>query len=226
MWLAAEEGYDGGHLQISVDGGPFHLLPASALTTAYNSTVVSGLIHQPGYTGTDTLNSWRRVRANLAAYAGRTVQFRFVFGSDIFENGAGWFIDDFAVRAGPGHQPRRRLRPIAHEGGADGRFTLLVNPSAPEARTINYTIGGSAVPGASYAALSGSANVEPGANALQLPISAINDNSGALRNETVTLALSEGVDYTVGSPTNALVVIVGSGPLRSMARGTLSPPRK
>jgi hypothetical protein len=101
--------------------------------------------------------------------------------------------------------------PIAHEGGANGRFTLLVNPSAPEARTINYTIGGSAVPGASYAPLTGSADLAPGANALQLPIAVIVDNTNALRNETVTLALGDGLDYTVGSPTNALVVIVGSG---------------
>ena len=210
MWLSTEETYDGGHLQISVDGGPFHLLPASALTTAYNSSVVSGLIHQPGYSGTGTFESWRRVRANLSAYAGRTVRFRFVFGSDIYETGAGWFIDDFAIEQDP-IISLAATAPIAHEGGANGRFTLLVNPSAPEARTINYTVGGNAVPGVSYVALNGSASVAPGTNSLQLPIAVLDDGATALRNETVTLSLNDGVDYAIGSPTNALVVIVGSG---------------
>jgi hypothetical protein len=107
MWLSTETDYDGGNLEVSVDGGPFTLVPGASLSTAYNSNGgLDGLLGQPGWMGTATgLNAWTRVTLGLAANAGSTVQFRFVFGSDSSVNSTGWFIDDFAIEQTAGNLP-------------------------------------------------------------------------------------------------------------------------
>ncbi len=99
MWLSTETNFDGGNLEASIDGGPFAVVPGTSLSSPYNSPGgLDGLLGQPGWTGDTTgFNAWRRIRMDLSAYAGKTVQFRFVFGSDGGVNSSGWFIDDFAV---------------------------------------------------------------------------------------------------------------------------------
>jgi hypothetical protein len=96
--LSSETDFDGGNLEVSVNGGAFTLVPGASLSTPYNSAAgLDGLLGQPGWTGTAGLNTWTRVTMNLASYAGTTVQFRFVFGSDSSLDSTGWFIDDFAI---------------------------------------------------------------------------------------------------------------------------------
>ncbi len=211
MWFSGEQDFDGGNLEVSVDGGAFNLVPGASLTTPYNSaTGLDGLLGLPGYTGTTTLNSWRRVRSDLSAYAGKSVQFRFVFGSDSSVNSTGWFIDDFAIEQDP-VLTLTATAPIANEGGANGQFTISASPNAPEARTVNYSIGGTAVAGTDYTALPGTVSLAAGASSAVLSIAVINDGQNVLRNSTVMATLGSGVDYSLSASTSALVVIVGSG---------------
>ncbi len=76
-WLHTEYYYDTGRVQVSADGG-------------LNWETLDQLsANQGGYT--------RRIY-DLSPYAGRVVQVRFSFYSDISVNYAGWYIDDFAIR--------------------------------------------------------------------------------------------------------------------------------
>ncbi|MBS0661431.1 MAG: choice-of-anchor J domain-containing protein [Verrucomicrobia bacterium] len=211
MWLRAEKdttAWDGGNVEISVNGGSFTLVPSASLSVPYTDTSVTAL-GAPGWSGL-TLGAWTRVRMDLSAYAGQSVQFRFRFASDTSVTETGWFIDDFAIEQDPVLTLAATV-PIANEGGANGQFTIALNPAAPEARTINYTTGGTAVAGTSYVTLSGTASAAAGATSVTIPVQAINDGSNALRAESVTVTLGTGVDYSLGAATNAMVVIVGSG---------------
>ena len=41
--------------------------------------------------------AWREARVALGAYAGQTIQLRWLYRSDGATNGQGWFVDDIAL---------------------------------------------------------------------------------------------------------------------------------
>lgn len=105
--VSTELGYDGGNLKISLDGGSFTTVPASAYL--YNApeklaTVGEGntnpLAGQDGFTGTDggTLESgWGTSVVDLAALGvktGSTFQLRFDIGRDGCGGVLGWSVDN------------------------------------------------------------------------------------------------------------------------------------
>lgn len=108
---ATEAGYDGGVLEYSLDGSTWTgILGAQGTVPANAGRFVSG-----GYNG--TMNStgafgavpawhgnfnaaWIRTVVNLADFAGRTVSFRFRFGSDVSLAVTGWWIDDVRIYYG------------------------------------------------------------------------------------------------------------------------------
>ena len=112
-YVATEAGFDGGNVKISVNGGPFELIPASAfIFNAYNTTLVTAaggntnpLAGQPGYSGTDggeVFGSWGLTQINLASLGiapGDTIQLRFDFGMDGCAGVDGWYVDDVKVQA-------------------------------------------------------------------------------------------------------------------------------
>src|SRR5207253_368361 len=95
-----ESAYDGGNLELSVNGGPFSIVPSAALSVPYNDLSIESLPGGAGWSGT-ALGSWNRVRLDLSAYAGQSVQFRFHFTSDGGVTETGWFLDDIAVEQKP-----------------------------------------------------------------------------------------------------------------------------
>jgi len=72
---------------------------------------------------------------------------------------------------------------------------------------VNYTLEGTASPGADYPALSGTIIIPAGSATADLPVTAINDglNEGE---ETVVLRLSSSASYNVGNPGTATIIIV------------------
>ncbi|HEX6026886.1 MAG TPA: M4 family metallopeptidase [Solirubrobacter sp.] len=110
-YVATELSYDGGNLTISVNGGAFELVPASAfLFNAYNAqlrTEANGntnpLAGQPAFTGSDggeLTGSWGLSQVDLSALgvkAGDTVQLRFDMGRDGCTGVDGWYVDDVQV---------------------------------------------------------------------------------------------------------------------------------
>jgi hypothetical protein len=97
--------------------------------------------------------------------------------------------------------------PAAAELGPDtGLFTVTRAGNTNQSLTVNLTIGGSAVNGTDYAAISGTVLIAAGSNTATVAIVPLADNlaEGA---ETVMLSLAGGTGYNVGAPNSAAVTI-------------------
>ncbi len=101
-FVAVEPGYDGGNVSLSVNGGPFSLIPPEAFTyNSYNSVIASDstnpLVNQPAFTGLGA--EWGTSVVDLSSFAGPgdSVQFRFDFGKDGCAGADGWYIADVNV---------------------------------------------------------------------------------------------------------------------------------
>lgn len=88
-----EASWDGGQVQVSVDGGSFvTLLPDGG----YPDDDVDGIGNgEPGYSGDS--GGWSEVRCDLSPHIGHTVQIRWLFGADFSNTDNGWFVDDVQV---------------------------------------------------------------------------------------------------------------------------------
>jgi Zn-dependent metalloprotease len=109
-WVATEAGWDGGNLEIRVNGGEWRLVEAGDFVyNAYNTTLFSAeqlntnpMASEPAFSGTDggTVDgSWGRSIVRLAPYAGPrdTIELRFRFGTDGCTGRFGWYVDDLLV---------------------------------------------------------------------------------------------------------------------------------
>ncbi len=102
-WIDAENhttpGYawDGGLVQISVNDGPWtQITPLGGYThRIYNNAASPFAANTYCYSGA---YDWREAEFDLAEYSG-TAKFRFVFGSDAYEVGEGWYIDDVRIES-------------------------------------------------------------------------------------------------------------------------------
>src|SRR5437660_6269396 len=102
--------------------------------------------------------------------------------------------------------------PVATEGGGNGQFTVFRTGSTSANLTVYYGVGGTAVPGTDYQALSGSTTIGIG-NASQgitvIPI----DNNRITFDKTVVASLILTNTYFVGSPSQATVTVQDTDPL-------------
>jgi len=107
-YAATEAGFDGGNLKISINSGPYTLVPASAyIFNPYNTAVqpTNPLAPQAAFSGTDggqVTGSWGQSQINLVLLGvkpGDTIRLRFDFGMDGCAGIDGWYVDDVAVRA-------------------------------------------------------------------------------------------------------------------------------
>jgi hypothetical protein len=127
-YVATEAGWDGGNLQVSVAGGAFTPVPASAYI--FNepdtlNTVAQGntnpLAGQPGFTGTNpgsVFGSWGTSQIDLSTLdvAGQSIVLRFAMGRDGCTGVDGWYVDtvnvitctEAATAGRTGSKPARR----------------------------------------------------------------------------------------------------------------------
>ncbi len=94
--------YDGGVLEISVNGGDFEDLGTKILTGGYTGklarTTTNPLSERDGWID-GTLGVFQQVVVDLSSYAGKSVVIRFRIGTDSNVSAAGWYIDDVLLRA-------------------------------------------------------------------------------------------------------------------------------
>ncbi|KRF11425.1 hypothetical protein ASG90_16880 [Nocardioides sp. Soil797] len=109
-YIATEVGYDGGNVQLSVNGGEFAPIATEAytfngpgqLTTAAEQST-NPLEGQPGFSGTDPgtpFGSWGESQVDLTAAGvtpGDTIQIRFAIGRDGCGGVDGWYVDNIKV---------------------------------------------------------------------------------------------------------------------------------
>jgi len=95
-----EAGFDGGVLELSVNGGAFQDLGAHVTQGGYNDAISdwssTPLAGREVWAGT---LAWQQVRADLSAFGPADIRVRFRFASDGSVGGSGWWIDDLLVDA-------------------------------------------------------------------------------------------------------------------------------
>ncbi len=112
-YMASEPKGDGGNLRISVNGGPYELIPEEAfLFNPYNEMLDgpdqsnNPNAGEPAFSGINAgsflRGSWGQSQISLAGFArpGDTIRIRFDFSFDGCSGIDGWYLDSFSVRAG------------------------------------------------------------------------------------------------------------------------------
>jgi cysteine-rich repeat protein len=109
-WFDTELEYDGGNLKISVNGGAFNFIPASAFEYGEHYVTLAPALDDIGledntnplageeaFTGQS--NGWEGVWINLLGIAGPgdTIRLRFDYGVDGCDGAVGWYVDDVEV---------------------------------------------------------------------------------------------------------------------------------
>jgi Zn-dependent metalloprotease/PKD repeat protein len=148
--VETEQEWDGGNAKISVNGGPFTIVPDSAYSfnapsrTLLTATDSSGnpqntnpLAGERAFTGTDggkNFGTWGTSIIDLAAVAnaGDSIRIQFDFGFDGCAGIRGWFIDEVSVYSCPAVDLRAPQLAISDDaypdqgGGADrdGRYSI------------------------------------------------------------------------------------------------------
>jgi len=108
-WSCSEAGWDGGAVFIKVNGGSWQYFDpgwytGTASSFAGHNLQGMGIFTMDHCTGTAWSGTWSstsqmtNLRANLDAYKGDSVRFKFAFGSDGYYGLAGWFIDNAGVQ--------------------------------------------------------------------------------------------------------------------------------
>ncbi|WP_307807896.1 M4 family metallopeptidase [Nocardioides xinjiangensis] len=226
-YVATEIGYDGGNVKMSLNGGPFTVVPASAFiynapkTITGPSTNTNPLAGQPGFTGTDggqTKGSWGESQVDLAAAGadpGDTVQLRFDIGRDGCGGNEGWYVDNVRIvdcklvtRTTAVHRPE----PSTYGTASTAEVTVERDGSAgdvPEGTvTVTDASGtklGSATLAAGKASVTLPANLPVGANKLTATYS----GSDSLATSTGTFTAT-----VVGKAVNRSRTIAKVSPVR------------
>ena len=92
-WYSFEEGYDGGNVKISSDGGKhFSLIEPAG---GYDDTLGYVMLGESIFTGES--GGYIQEVFSLESYAGDTVIIRFHFASDPWLQQSGWYMDDVSV---------------------------------------------------------------------------------------------------------------------------------
>jgi hypothetical protein len=101
----------------------------------------------------------------------------------------------------------------AAEPSDTGTFTVSRIGSTTSALTVSYTVSGSATAGSDYSSLPGTVAISAGASSATITVEPIDDTT-AEADETVTVALSAGSGYALGTVREATVQIADddSGP--------------
>ncbi len=97
-----EDGWDGGMVEISTNGGAnWTDLGANMTENGYNGTLGTGSNNPLGgraaFTGNS--NGWKKTTISLLPFANQSALFRFRVGSDDNTAVAGWYIDDILIQS-------------------------------------------------------------------------------------------------------------------------------
>jgi hypothetical protein len=173
-YVATEAGFDGGNLQISVNGGAWAPVPAANFTfNPYNGTLGGDdpLAGQRAFTGTDpgqVFSTWGRSHVNLAglAAAGSSVRLRYQMGTDGCGGIDGWYVDDVTVyscvlNAPPAVSVDDISVTEGNSGFSTGQFTISLSHVSLQPVTVKYRlVEGTAKRGTDWVPVNEDTNLE------------------------------------------------------------------
>ena len=225
-WVATEAGWDGGNLEVSVNGGPWQLVDSGAFTfNAYNAALFTAaqgntnpLAGQPAFTGSDegaVTGSWGRSHVALAAYAtgGDRIRLRFNTGTDGCNGQIGWYVDSVLVYAcTPDSRPDVRVNDVRVDEGTGGPHTpatFTVSLSHPYSKPVwvsYFTAPGSATLWSDFIPKGGLLTIPPLETSATVTVSVRADDV-AEPNETFFLVLPFAVNGNVADGVGAGVIV-------------------
>lgn len=95
----AKRRYDGGIVQVKLDGGPWRGVGGLFTHGGYNGVIASGrgnpLAGQRAFTGNS--RGYAAARIDLSAFTGQSLKLRFRMASDRAIGGLGWYVDDVRI---------------------------------------------------------------------------------------------------------------------------------
>lgn len=212
-----EEDFDGGVLELSIAGGAFQdVLAAGGVfeSGGYTGTISledgSPIAGRSAWTGTSLDNVETAVRLPAAA-AGKSVRLRWRLACDPAVAQGGWGLDFIEVTGlGGAAQPLVSVTASdasASETGPDGgTFTIARTGSTAAPLVVNVSAGGTASPGADYAALGPTVTIPAASASVTVAVAPVNDTAPEPL-ETVILTVQPGNGYAVGTPANATVTL-------------------
>jgi bacillolysin len=211
-----EDGYDGGVLEYSANGGPWtDALGLHLGGNNYAADAVKGggaLAGRRAFTG--FAREWGASLYDLASLAGQNVRFRFRIATDNsigYESYDGWLVDDVRIyTCSPGGQVQFPSAEVA-VGEAGGSLTLTVTRTGGSAEgvTVAYrTVDGTASAGQDYVATTGTVQFGAGETTKTFTVPIINDtlddDGGTF---DVVLEVVNGPGAELGTPSTATVTI-------------------
>jgi Zn-dependent metalloprotease len=214
-WFAAEPGFDGGNLWISVNGGAWQLVPPSEFTfnnyIAFLFSAEQGntnpLAGQPAWTsanpGTVNGGSWGRTLVNLGnfARAGDTIKLRWNFGTDGCAGRTGWYLDSVNLFSCAPKLPSISVADASLTEGNAGEtqmaFTVALSTPTLKSVSVNYEVlDGTAQHGNDFDRIAGTVVIPGGAGGIRILVTVKGDIVPE-GNETFRLRLSGAVNATI-----------------------------
>jgi Zn-dependent metalloprotease len=193
-WVATEDGFDGGNLKISVNGGPWQLVPPSEITfNSYNALLVSAdagntnpLAGQPAWTGsnagTPTGGSWGRTHVNIGNFAGpgSSIRLRWDLGSDGCGGRVGWYLDNVNVFSCEPRVPSITVADVSvaegDSGDTNASFTLTLSTPTIAPVAVGFeTVDGTAQHGNDFERVAGTLVIPAGRTSAQIAVAVKGD---------------------------------------------------
>jgi hypothetical protein len=193
-WFATEPNFDGGNLSVSVNNGPWQLVPPSEITfnnyTALLEAAANGntnpLAGQPAWTGanpgTVQDGSWGRTHVNLGNFAGAgdTIRLRWNFGTDGCGGRIGWYLDNVNVFSCTPNIPSVSVADISFNEGNAGStqvfFTVSLSTPTIVPVSVSYqTVDGTAKHGNDFDRVAGTLVIPAGASSGRIFVSVKGD---------------------------------------------------
>jgi uncharacterized repeat protein (TIGR01451 family) len=216
-----EDGYDGGVLEISIEGGPFtEILEAggSILSGGYNGAISSSdgsiIAGRPAWTGDSVVNITTEVRLPEDA-AGQVVQLRWRLVTDGGVGGGGWGIDNVTItEAIGGALPSVNIVAsdgVAAEHGPDtGELTISRTGATTAPLPVSLRVGGTATAGVDYETIAATITIPAGSATAAVRIVPINDGADE-GSEGIEVVLETSPAYVLGASPQAEVELLDNG---------------
>ncbi len=187
-WVATEADWDGGNFKISVNGGPWTLIPSSAFDfNPYNSTLNTSdnpLGGESAFTGTnggEVSGSWGQSQIDLTgiAAAGDSIQLRAEMGLDGCNGVIGWYVDEVQVYSCSADAPDFALSalPLSQDVCApnDAGFDITVGSNFGYADPV--TLSASNLPANANASFTTNPVTPAGTSVMTVTTAAVSDGS-------------------------------------------------
>lgn len=234
-----ENTYDGGILEIQIDGGDWTewtaaqgTFPENGYTQTIDSGFGSAIAGQRAWSGSS--GGAQTVMATFPDEAlGKSVRIRWRFASDSSVSSNFWRIDNILLSGYTCCSSSNAPTPVLSITTSDSiaqefntadtaTFTIASDISPSSKLNIPYTVSGEATPGTDYIALAGMATINAGSQQTSITITAIEDliSEG---NETVTVTLTASPNYTIAPESGSATAAIFDLPFDRWRRETFSP---